>query len=433
MGSTKYTGQTWHTGVINNPVLPTTQPPPGTEEQDTDVAETAALQHQINTLNTALGSLTTAFNTLSDRVDTIDAALASPDPTSVARRVVVLGTSHSDTTWTESQGVWWWQIAGDKAGLVHVGTTAIGGATTAQALEPGNQLDRALATDADHALVEFGGNDALYNTDTATFATNLTTIVTRLQGAGKRVTVVYPPPMFATVAAPEEAKARYAAQRANARQVANATGAYYLDPWQGMSTPDDLAFADPAYDSGDGMHLNALGQYRMGLALATGLARTAGVSEPLALDGAGMDWFQEGNQWVDGDGTVTASTSSVFDTVFRGAQTALISAGTTGETAVFAVTGATPGARVRIEYPYRIETATGDAHAVNINNIWPGNTRDVRPTRHRIPGMEGVHRYETTVPAEATEAFTAVLFAGPVTGGAQYQLRVGAVRITHLT
>lgn len=350
---------------------------------------------------------------------------STPLPTSPARRAIILGDSHSDWFWPQSGGVWWWQVAADLAGLTIVDNVAVGGMSTAHALagwgtdtehSDAPQIEQAEASDADLAILEFGGNDAASGMSEADFRKNLTEIVQRLQRSGKRVIVTAPPPLFA--GADESVRALYARFREVDREVADATGAYYTDAWDKVGTAADGAL--PArFDSGDKIHMNGTGQLALGLALAPALQAFAGVSEPLDAP-RDIRWY--GWEFTLGDKNLNLSEIGPDDDLFRGQEiTRLTAPPADGEelTIYYNVPGG-PGTRWEITYAYQVVSASsGQGGMENTYADWPGGTETKYRDRVRLVGQQGVRRLETTVPDSATESRAFFITLPPASQGLQ--------------
>lgn len=329
---------------------------------------------------------------------------ATPLPKSAARRAVVLGTSHSDKTWTQSGGVWWWQVAADLAGITVLDDYAVGGMDTEGALNgwSGNtpQIVAAEQSPADLALVEFGGNDAKLGVAPDVFRQRLTQLVIRLKAAGKRVAIVFPPPLFRAFQG--GFGDTYATLRGVAREVAAANTAYYTDAWDAMSTGGG---ADPAYDSGDNMHLNGAGQLAWGRAVAADLQAFAGVTDP--TDGVRDRYWFDPSTSV-GDASQIAMGKNPDDALFHGRDGAVISAGAQ-DLSIFNDVSKEAGSRWEISYAYRVEAGSTEDGATGVQVEWPGPVMRDLPGRARLVGQEGVRRVEMVVPASATDACVAAL------------------------
>lgn len=349
----------------------------------------------------------------------------TPVPSTPARRAIILGDSHSDWFWPQAAGVWWWQVAADLAGLTIVDNVAVGGMTTAHALAGWGtdtehpdvpQIEQAEASDADLAILEFGGNDVAGGMSAEQYRANLTEIVQRLQRSGKRVIVTAPPPLFA--GADESVRALYARFREVDREVADAMGAYYTDAWDKVGTAAGGAL--PArFDSGDGVHMNGTGQLALGLALAPALQAFAGVSEPLDAP-RDIRWY--GWESTLGDKTLNISEIGPDDDLFRGQEITRLSAPpASGEelTIHYNVPGG-PGTRWEITYAYRVVSASsGQGGMENTYADWPGGTETKYRDRVRLVGQQGVRRLETTVPDSATESRAFFITLPPASQGLQ--------------
>lgn len=339
-------------------------------------------------------------------------------PSSMARRAVVLGTSHSDKTWTQSGGVWWWQVAADRAGLSILDCYAVGGMDTDGALHgwSGNtpQIVAAEQSPADLALVEFGGNDAKLGVTPDVFRQRLTQLVIRLKAAGKRVVIVFPPPLFRALQG--GFGDTYATLRGVAREVAAANTAYYTDAWDAMSAGGG---ADPAYDSGDNMHLNGAGQLAWGRAVAADLQSFAGVADP--TDGVrDRYWFDPSTSM--GDASQIDMGKNPDDALFHGRDGAVISAGAQ-DLSIFNDVSKEVGSRWEISYAYRVEAGSTEDGAIGVQVEWPGPVMHDLPGKARLVGQEGVRRVEMVVPASATDACVAALRIPAAAKG--LRLRVG--------
>ena len=348
-------------------------------------------------------------------------------PTTVARRLVVLGDSHSDDTQPGTYGVWW-RLAADRAGVITVDSFAHSGWDAGHAItgwgDTPSQVVQAEESSADLAVVMFAGND-LVNGYMGEYTANLETISNRLKASGKRVIIAFPPPLFSTLNT--QYAAQYAQMRTMAQQAAANTGAYYMDPWEEMAGPDGAA--NPAWDIGDSVHFNDAGHKAIGDALAGKLQEFAGVADPFGGEPRTFHWTAPGQHYITGDGVVTVESMYRDDPLFRSSSVARIQPGT-GQTAVYADPGVKAGARVRVEYPFRITAAPGpDGYgAEDITFRWPGGYAQALPVSVRVP-HEGVRRYETVIPPEATEGFA----VGPgflSEANKPAELLVGDARIT---
>lgn len=331
---------------------------------------------------------------------------STPLPTSPARRAIILGDSHSDWFWPQAGGVWWWQVAADLAGLTIVDNVAVGGMTTAHALAGWDtdtdhpdapQIEQAEASDADLAILEFGGNDVAGGMSEEQYRANLTEIVQRLQGSGKRVIVTAPPPLFEGFNA--SIGTTYARFREVDREVADATGAYYTDAWDKVGSGAGGALPG-RYDSGDGVHMNGEGQLALGLALAPAIQAFAGVSDPFALEDV--------TPWYDNAQGYTASVvteTGPADSLFKGAETAVITSGPEGaeDTVIFNPVSAVAGSVWEIAYPYRLEGAPYPGTFITEGlSDWPSGAQQDYKGVFRLIGQQGVRRHEVTIPPEAT-------------------------------
>lgn len=357
----------------------------------------------------------------------------TPMPDTIARRFVVLGDSHSDYTPPSDAGTWWWQVAADRAGLVVVDNFAARGWDTQQAIDGAegkpSQLTRAEQSPGDLALVMFGGNDVVHGFTADKYEANLATIINRLKASGKRVVIVFPPPLFSLLNL--EHGTQYAQMRERARAVAAANGAYYTDAWSVMASADGTS--NPSWDSGDTVHLNDEGQRVMGMAVAAALQSFAAVTDPLGGDPRTLDWAREGNRSAPGNGQITRETSFTEDPLFRSDSVARITGGT-GETVVYVETGAKPGERIRVEYPYRVTVAAPVNYQKGLADlgwIWPGGATVTRLGSTRVL-VEGVRRYEAVIPAAATDNY--VVGVGLVdTTDAPAEVLIGPARISVIT
>lgn len=333
----------------------------------------------------------------------------TPLPTTPARRAIVLGDSHSDVFWSQADGVWWWQTAADRAGVTIVDNVAVGGMTTREALKGWDtqtghpdtpQIVQAEQSDADLALLEFGGNDMSQGITPDEFRANLTELSTRLQAAGKRVLIIAPPPLFADFH--EQYAAPYEALRVIDKEVAKATGAYYADAWDQIGTGPGGSLPGK-YDSGDGVHLNSAGQFAMGVALATRVQQVAGVQDP--YDGTRTDkWYTR----VQGDAGAVSVGPGPADPLFKGAETGLIisrpASVASDDAVVYVPVSAEAGSKWELSYAYRVEgTAYPGNHAQGVFADWPMGRQTTLPGYLKDMGQEGVRRIETTVPDDATD------------------------------
>lgn len=353
-------------------------------------------------------------------------------PTTIARRLVVIGDSHSDNTAPSNAGTWWWQVAADRAGLIAVDNFAARGWDTQQAIDGAegmpSQLMRAEESPADLAVVMLGGNDVAHSFTVAKYRANLVTISNRLKASGKRVVIVFPPPLFDLLNM--QYGTVYQQMRAAARAVAAETGAYYTDPWDVMARPDNTS--DPKWDSGDTVHFNDEGQYIMGMAVADALQSFAAVEDPWGGDARTLDWARPSQHSAAG-GRIVRETMFQDDPLFRSDPVARITGGT-GETVIYADTGAVVGERIRVEYPYRVTVAAPVNYQKGLADFawtWPSGSTVTRLGSTRVL-VEGVRRYEVVVPAEASAGFT--IGAGLVdTTDAPAEVLIGAARISVIT
>lgn len=356
----------------------------------------------------------------------------TPMPDTIARRFVVLGDSHSDYTSPSDAGTWWWQVAADRAGLVAVDNFAARGWDTQQAIDGAegkpSQLTRAEQSPGDLALVMFGGNDVVHGFTVDKYEANLATIINRLKASGKRVVIVFPPPLFSLLNL--EHGTQYAQMRVRARAVAAENGAYYTDAWSVMASPEGTS--DPSWDSGDTVHLNDEGQRVMGMAVAAALQSFAAVTDPLGGDPRTLDWARPSQHVVAG-GKIVQENMFRDDQLFRSDSVARITGGT-GETVVYAETGAKPGERIRVEYPYRVTVAAPVNYQKGLADlgwIWPGGATVTRLGSTRVL-VEGVRRYEAVIPAAATDNY--VVGVGLVdTTDAPAEVLIGPARIAVVT
>lgn len=348
----------------------------------------------------------------------------TPLPTTSTRRAVVLGTSHSDTTWTQANGVWWWQMAADRAGITVLDSYAVGGMDTPGALNGWSgatpQIVSAEKSTADLAFVEFGGNDVKNGVTPEEYEANLTTIANRLKASGKRVIFVFPPPLFAEMKAGSDAT--YMAYRDIMRRVATSTGSYYTDAWDAMKDPATDA-CRKTYDSGDNVHLNGDGQLAFGAAVAPAIQSFAGVTDP--YDGTrDIYWFDGGT--TQGDVAQVVRGTNPNDTLFKAGAGAVLNSG--ADVAVYYQIGNTPGDRYEVSYAYRVETA-GTSAAFQATMDWPAATQKNYPQKDRLVGQYGVRRREITIPPEATSGR---VYALNLTAGTGTQLRIGLLGIKKL-
>ena len=359
-------------------------------------------------------------------------------PTTPARRAIILGDSHSDWFWPQATGVWWWQVAADLAGLTVVDNVSVGGMTTRDALKGWAadtdhpdvpQIEQAEASDADLALMEFGGNDLAQGLGLAEFKTNLATIIKRLQDTGKRVMFIAPPPLFPTMH--ESRGVEYGQYRAAAEETAKANGAYYGDGWDLVGTGPGGSL--PAkYDSGDGVHMNAAGQIAYGRAVAAKVQAVAAVADP--FDGTrDREWYLP--QWQQGDVAAITKQTGPDDALFKGQQTALVVSRpgeVATENAIMYYPVGSPGTRWEVSYSYRME-----ADAYPGNRVaqawadWPMGRTTYLPHQLHSVGQEGVRRYETIVPDDAKDGRVFSLEI-PRNAG-DLRIRVGALGLKQLS
>lgn len=414
---------------------------PATEEQVRGIAA-----EQADRAIAAAGVLTTAQvediarriarTVLADSSSTADPN-GTPMPTTEARRTIILGDSHSDWYWTEAAGVWWWQTAADLAGLTIVDNVAVGGMTTRDAVKGWStktnhpdapQIEQAEKSDADLAILEFGGNDMAQGITQQEFRENLTTIVTRLKASGKRVLVTAPPPLFANFNA--QYAAQYEALRKIDQEVAAANGAYYADAWDKVGTGPGGALPGK-YDSGDGVHMNSAGQLALGIALAPRIQQVAGVKDP--YDGTrDQDWYRRSQ----GDTAAVTVGTGPADPLFKGTESALIvsrSADVSTEDAViFQPVSAEAGSRWELSFAYRVEgNAWTGTQAEAVWNDWPMDRKEFIPGAFKAMGQEGVRRVETTIPDDAKDGRVLALRVPRAAG--DLKIRVGALGVRKLS
>lgn len=354
----------------------------------------------------------------------------TPLPSTVARRFVVLGDSHSDYKPPFDTGTWWWRVAADQAGLIEVDNFAIRGWDTRMALQGDGanpaQIGQAEKSPADLALLMFGGNDVMNNITPDQFKTNLKTLAARLQATGKRVVISFPPPLFPQMDGTYGAI--YRQMRAAAQVAASESGSYYTDAWDVMVT--STGAADPAWDSGDTVHLNDLGQYVMGRAMIEDLQKFAGVKDPFGGEARPLDWTQDAQHSTSADGRVVVESIYADDALFHSDRVARVTGGS-GDAAVYVDTAARPGERVRVEYPYRVTATTVTSGQYGPGDLWyswpgPVFSRNMGTPRVKV---EGVRRYEHIVPADATSGFVVgVGYMDALPGGAE--ALVGAARVS---
>lgn len=357
----------------------------------------------------------------------------TPDPDTVARRLVVLGDSHSDYTPPSSFGSWWWRIAADRAGLIEVGNFAHRGWDTKQGIQGDGDVPSPLAeaekSPADLAFVMYGGNDLVHGITPDEYAENLKTMSTRLQAAGKRVVIVFPPPLFPPLNA--QYGAQYQQMRALARRAAAETGAYYTDPWGVMAQADNSS--DPAWDAGDTVHFNDTGHKVIADGVTADVQRFAGVTDPLGGDPRTLDWTRESNRSVTGDARVVVESLFKDDPLFRSDRVARLVGGP-GQAVLYVNTGATPGERIRVEYPYRVTVANPVGTEAGLQDFrwhWPAGANDGGMGTPRTL-VEGVRRYEYVAPPEATAGVTVGVGLEGVTAGTA-EVLVGAARVSIVT
>lgn len=361
----------------------------------------------------------------------------TPLPSTVTRRALIMGDSHSDWYWSQAGGVWWWQTAADLAGLTIVDNVAVGGMTTRDALKGWAtktnhpdvaQIVQAEASDADLVMLEFGGNDLVQGIPTTEFRSNLTEIITRLQKTGKRVLVVAPPPLFADFHA--QYGTQYEALRKIDQEVATATGAYYTDGWDLVGTGPGGSLPG-RYDSGDGVHMNSDGQLAYGKAVAAKVQQVAGITNP--FDGTrDKPWFE----WMQGDTAAVTQQAGPDDSLFQGAQTGLVVSRaaevTSDDAVVYYSVSAEAGSRWEVSYAYRMEGAAyPGTYASESWSDWPMSRTTKLPGHLALVGQEGVRRYETTIPDDAKDGRVFALRV-PRSAG-DLRLRVGALGLRKIS
>lgn len=345
----------------------------------------------------------------------------TPVPVTEARRAVILGDSHSDPAWPQADGVWWWQVAADLSGVTVLDVYAVGGMTTRDALDGWDdrsggvttpQIVQAEGSDADLAIMEFGGNDVSNGIDATEYRANLTEITKRLMASGKRVLIMAPPPLFA--GAVEDIVTRYAEYRRIDEEVAAACSAYYMDAWSAIGTGPGGSLPS-SYDSGDHIHMNSYGQMALGKAVAARVQQVAGVADP--YDGVrDIRWF--GWDTVQGDDNLVLAEPGPQDTLFKGAEVAGVTSPAEGteDVNIYSEFNSTPGAVWEVSYAYRIDSSTGRANITPSIADWPGGFTTEYPQRDRLVGLEGVRRYEVTIAERATDNAVFFLKVPAVTG-----------------
>lgn len=362
----------------------------------------------------------------------------TPLPTTPARRAIILGDSHSDWFWPQAGGVWWWQVAADLAGLTVVDNVSVGGMTTRDALKGWAadtdhpdvpQIEQAEASDADLALMEFGGNDLANGLGLVEFKANLVTIIKRLQDSGKRVMFIAPPPLFPTMH--ESMGVQYEQFRAAAEETAKANGAYYGDGWDLVGTGPGGSLPNQ-YDSSDGVHMNSAGQLAYGRAVASKVQAVAAVADP--FDGTrDKEWYLP--QWQQGDLAAITKQTGPNDALFKGRATGLVVArgDQASESCVMYYPVGSPGTRWEVSYSYRVESSMeqGVRAAAQKWADWPMNRVTYLPHQLHSVGQEGVRRYETTVPADTTDGRVFALEVPREAG--DLRIRVGALGLKQLS
>ena len=407
--------------------------PPATLEQVEQVATERA-----NRAVAAAGILTTAqVEAIARRI--MGTAPPAPDedlPTTPARRAIILGDSHSDWTWPQAGGIWWWQTAADLAGVTVVDNVAVGGMTTQDAItgwgadtaNPApSQIKAAEASDANLAVMQFGGNDLANGLGLEAYRANMATLIKRLQATGKRVLVVASPPLFPTMH--ESRGTEYEEYRKAAEAVAKANGAYYGDGWDLVGTGPGGSMPSK-YDSGDGVHLNGEGQLAYGRAMAARLQQVAAVADP--YDGTrDKPWYT--GQWVQGDAAAVTVGTGPSDALFKGRESALVvsRAGDVVDNCVLYYPLGGPGTRWEVSFAYRVESSAYPGKRAYLGLAdWPMGREEYLPYEIRSEGQEGVRRVITTVPADATDGRVFALQVPHHAG--DLRIRVSALGIKQL-
>lgn len=366
---------------------------------------------------------------------------APPDvdmPTTTARRAIILGDSHSDWLYPQTGAVWWWEVAADLGGLTVLDNVAVGGMSTRDAIngweaETGHpktpQIVRAEQSDADLALMEFGGNDMVNGVKLAEFTENLRQIVKRLQDTGKRVAFIAPPPLLPTMH--ETWGQEYAKYREAAEETVRAAGGYYADGWAEIGTGPGGALPSE-YDCGDGLHLTSAGQLAYGRAVAAKVQAIAGVVNPY---GGTREHRWYAPSWQQGDTEAITVGPGPNDDLFQGKETAVIESrfaeGNADNALIYYKIGE-PGTRWEVSYAYRVEgTAYPGKWVHQAWADWPEGKMTYPPRQLTTQGQEGVRRYEVEVPSTATDGrylnFTVPRNAGDL------RIRVGALGLKQLS
>lgn len=118
------------------------------------------------------------------------------------------------------------------------------------AVDPGRNITAALATWPDAVIVNLPSNDAARSIPVEEQVANLERIVAAADAVGV--------PVWVTTTQPRDLDAAGRALLVSARdRIIERFGPRAIDVWTGLAEPDGSI--EPAYDSGDGIHVNAAG------------------------------------------------------------------------------------------------------------------------------------------------------------------------------
>lgn len=207
------------------------------------------------------------------------------------KRIVVLGSSTAagagvsspDKAWTARVSSW---LADNYPGYVLV-NLAKGGYTTCQIMPSGTpcfqarehllcvdtlrNIDKALSLNPDILIINMPTNDTSHGISIETQMEHFLIIVGKARKAGVEVFVTtsqphnfgekYLPP-YTGDNKPDASKQYYRNMFAElSRKIKHRYGDHAIDFYTNIASPDGLGFISPAYDAGDGIHLNDVAHY----------------------------------------------------------------------------------------------------------------------------------------------------------------------------
>lgn len=376
----------------------------------------------------------------------------TPDVSTRRNRVSIIGDSFSSTGYGSNYGHIWHTVAMSHADGTLVGNYAANGHTTADAIEgrdsswgpdlPNAQLTKAKNDASQSVIVCLGYNDENNSVPRETFETNMRRIARELRDAGKRAIIMQPPiPVRARAAAIPSLKAYLA----NLPALCDEEGAVYLHTWDLIG--DDLGLP-PAYDQGDGSHMNSSGHDAVGQAVAPRLRKAidglgeyaAAIRTPMPLT-VGIETMTDAESTAKVV-TVPESSRDIFPT----GEAILMDLGIGDDTYVSLGVpyrgDNLAGSRLKFTFSYEIVSMPADKVSNSTTNAGlhvQGGTFDpwVFTTLWggvKLQGSRGVASVVTTVPAGVTEYVYALTLLGiqRVSGDAPAQVRVGAGRVERI-